>query len=105
MKHYEFVWKRSTVYDETEILNELPRTLRSEVALHVHDPVIQSVRFLRELDTCEVRGRVLKVWEHGLFTSASSNLISGMQRSSFAYWDGPLTPRPGAAQISPITGN
>jgi len=53
-RHYEYVWKRTTIYDEAEILAELPSTLRSQVALYVNRDIICSVSFLNQMGSCEV---------------------------------------------------
>eukprot|EP00638_Chattonella_subsalsa_P017852 CAMPEP_0117892812 /NCGR_PEP_ID=MMETSP0950-20121206/24911_1 /TAXON_ID=44440 /ORGANISM="Chattonella subsalsa, Strain CCMP2191" /LENGTH=931 /DNA_ID=CAMNT_0005752867 /DNA_START=1 /DNA_END=2795 /DNA_ORIENTATION=+ len=34
--HYEYSWKQTQVYDEEQILSELPPTIRTEVALCIH---------------------------------------------------------------------
>jgi len=48
-RHYEYSWKRTQVYNEEEILQELPSTVRTEVALHIHRETIMKVPFLKEL--------------------------------------------------------
>ena len=47
--HYEFTWKRTTVWDEHEILAELPDGLRASVALFLNGEIISKVPFLRDL--------------------------------------------------------
>ena len=47
--HYEYVWKRKTVYDEREILRALPTSLRTRVALYLNQDLIRNVAFLRDL--------------------------------------------------------
>lgn len=47
--HYEYTWKRKTVYDEREILQALPTSLRTRVALFLNQDLIRSVAFLRDL--------------------------------------------------------
>eukprot|EP00638_Chattonella_subsalsa_P012254 CAMPEP_0117795248 /NCGR_PEP_ID=MMETSP0948-20121206/11185_1 /TAXON_ID=44440 /ORGANISM="Chattonella subsalsa, Strain CCMP2191" /LENGTH=746 /DNA_ID=CAMNT_0005626147 /DNA_START=15 /DNA_END=2255 /DNA_ORIENTATION=- len=48
-RHYEYSWKRTQVYNEEEILSELPTTVRTEVALYIHQQTIMKVPFLRDL--------------------------------------------------------
>jgi len=48
-RHYEYSWKRSQVYNEEEILSELPQTVRTECALFIHRDTISKVPFLSEL--------------------------------------------------------
>jgi hypothetical protein len=47
--HYEYIWKRKTVYDEREILQQLPTFLRTRVALYLNQDLIRNVAFLRDL--------------------------------------------------------
>ena len=47
--HFEYTWKRKTVYDEREILYALPTSLRTRVALFLNQDLIRSVAFLRDL--------------------------------------------------------
>jgi hypothetical protein len=47
--HYEFAWKRQTVYDERDILQQLPTFLRTKVALYLNADLIKAVPFLRDL--------------------------------------------------------
>ena len=47
--HFEYTWKRKTVYDEKEILYALPTSLRTRVALFLNQDLIRSVAFLRDL--------------------------------------------------------
>lgn len=47
--HYDYCWRRKTVYDEKGILLELPTSLRSEVSLFLNRDLIVSVPFLRDL--------------------------------------------------------
>jgi len=47
--HYEYTWKRKTVYDEREILQQLPTHLRTRVALYLNQDLIRNVAFLRDL--------------------------------------------------------
>lgn len=47
--HYEYTWKRKTVYDEKEILQNLPTHLRTRVALYLNQDLIRNVAFLRDL--------------------------------------------------------
>jgi len=39
--HFEYSWKRATVFNENEILQELPTSLRTEVALFINSEIIQ----------------------------------------------------------------
>lgn len=48
-RHYEYSWKRSQVYKETEILSELPQAVRTECALYIHRDIILSVPFISNL--------------------------------------------------------
>ncbi len=48
-RHYEFQWKRTCVYDESALLQSLPPQLRADVALHIHEDVIDSVPFLSSM--------------------------------------------------------
>lgn len=48
-RHYEYAWKRSQVYKEKEILEELPKALKTECALYIHRDIIEKVPFLQEL--------------------------------------------------------
>jgi CRP-like cAMP-binding protein len=46
---YRFAWKRQTVYDERDILQQLPTFLRTKVALYLNADLIKAVPFLRDL--------------------------------------------------------
>ena len=48
--HFSYLWQRTSVWDEDEILLELPSFLRTEVTLHNNRAIIQSVAFLDNLD-------------------------------------------------------
>eukprot|EP00638_Chattonella_subsalsa_P018691 CAMPEP_0117868362 /NCGR_PEP_ID=MMETSP0950-20121206/8602_1 /TAXON_ID=44440 /ORGANISM="Chattonella subsalsa, Strain CCMP2191" /LENGTH=493 /DNA_ID=CAMNT_0005720249 /DNA_START=567 /DNA_END=2044 /DNA_ORIENTATION=- len=48
-RHYEYSWKRTQVYNEQQILSELPQTVRTECALYIHRDTISKVPFLSEL--------------------------------------------------------
>lgn len=48
--HYEYCWRRTTIYDERGILEELPPFLRTEVALFLHKDVLVGVPFFRDLE-------------------------------------------------------
>ena len=48
-RHYEFQWKRTCVYDESALLQTLPPQLRADVALYVHEDIIESVPFLANM--------------------------------------------------------
>jgi len=50
-QHYEISWKQTQVYDEEQILSELPPTIRTDAALFIHRDTIERVRFLKELGT------------------------------------------------------
>uniref|UniRef100_A0A7S3UWV7 Cyclic nucleotide-binding domain-containing protein n=1 Tax=Heterosigma akashiwo TaxID=2829 RepID=A0A7S3UWV7_HETAK len=60
-RHYEYSWKRSQVYNEEEILLELPTALRTEVALYIHKDTIIKVPFLKELGDDVIPMLVLKL--------------------------------------------
>jgi len=60
-RHYEFSWKRSQVYNEEEIISELPATVQMEVALYIHRETIMKVPFLRELGDDVIPMLVLKL--------------------------------------------
>jgi CRP-like cAMP-binding protein len=47
--HYNFAWKRLTVYDEQQILEELPLNLRTQIALHLNESLIQTVPLLADM--------------------------------------------------------
>mmetsp|Transcript_18219 Transcript_18219/g.23567 ORF Transcript_18219/g.23567 Transcript_18219/m.23567 type:complete len:1047 (-) Transcript_18219:239-3379(-) len=48
--HYEYSWKQTQVYDEEQILSELPPTIRTEVALCIHKETINQVSFLQDME-------------------------------------------------------
>eukprot|EP00638_Chattonella_subsalsa_P017858 CAMPEP_0117892766 /NCGR_PEP_ID=MMETSP0950-20121206/24879_1 /TAXON_ID=44440 /ORGANISM="Chattonella subsalsa, Strain CCMP2191" /LENGTH=934 /DNA_ID=CAMNT_0005752803 /DNA_START=122 /DNA_END=2927 /DNA_ORIENTATION=- len=60
-RHYEYSWKRTQVYNEEEILLELPTTVRTEVALYIHRETIMKVPFLKELGEDVIPMLVLKL--------------------------------------------
>jgi hypothetical protein len=47
--HFRYAWKRSTVYDERVIMDELPTYLKTELALHLNQDLIQAVPFLKDM--------------------------------------------------------
>lgn len=47
--HYNFAWKRSTVFDQDTILSELPQCLRADLSLFLHEDIIKQVSFLAAL--------------------------------------------------------
>jgi hypothetical protein len=53
--HYEYAWKRQTVYDEREILTQLPSFLRTKVALRLNKDLIQNVPFFKDLGNVLLR--------------------------------------------------
>ncbi len=51
--HYEYQWKRTTIYDEEEILNSLPPFLRMDVACSMNLDLVKNVPVLAALgDDC-----------------------------------------------------
>jgi len=48
-RHYEYAWRRSQVFKEGEILAELPHSVMTDCALHIHQDIIKGVPFLKEL--------------------------------------------------------
>ena len=47
--HYSHMWKRTTVWDEPQILEELPRTLRAEVLESINTARLQGITFIYDL--------------------------------------------------------
>ena len=63
--HYEYTWKRKTVYDEKEILQNLPTHLRTRVALYLNQDLIRNVAFLRDLGSdCVVGSSLVTLANH-----------------------------------------
>ena len=48
--HFSYLWQRTSVWDEEEILVELPTFLRSEVTLHNNKAIVKDIRFLSALN-------------------------------------------------------
>lgn len=48
-RHYEYVWKMRTIYDEHNILLNLPTALRCRVAISLHRDFILSIPFFQHL--------------------------------------------------------
>jgi len=49
-RFYEKSWKQTQVYNEEEILAELPKTIRTEVALHIFQRPMMDIPFFRNID-------------------------------------------------------
>jgi len=47
--HFEYTWRRSQMYDEEGILQDLPWTLRTEVLLFIHKETIDTVPLLQSM--------------------------------------------------------
>jgi hypothetical protein len=47
--HYTYAWKRTTVYDERDILQQLPSFLRTKVALQLNADLVRSMPFFKEI--------------------------------------------------------
>lgn len=47
--HYEYAWKKKTIYDERDILTQLPTFLRTRVSLYLHQHLIKQIPFLRDI--------------------------------------------------------
>jgi len=48
-RHYEYAWRRSQVFEEDVILAELPHSVMTDCALHIHREIIDKVPFLNQL--------------------------------------------------------
>jgi len=48
-QHYEYTWKKRTIYDENSILSMLPTSLRIRAALYLYQDLIRSVTFFHDL--------------------------------------------------------
>ena len=48
-RHFEHMWKHSTVYDEPSILQQLPPQLRAQVALQVNKILVERVPFFQNM--------------------------------------------------------
>ena len=51
LSYYEFLWSENKALNEDEIFNDLPVSLRTEVALHLNSEVLESVPFFQGADT------------------------------------------------------
>ena len=49
--HFSYLWQRNSVWDQEEIMAELPTFLRNEVALHNNAAIIRGVPAFKDLDT------------------------------------------------------
>ena len=47
-RHYTYMWKNSSVFDEQKILEELPTNIRSRVVMALNRPVLDKIRFLSD---------------------------------------------------------
>jgi len=50
VNYYDYLWSRQGALNEEEVLNELPPSLRQEVAIHINRVHIDAVPFLRNCD-------------------------------------------------------
>ena len=49
LSHFEYQWSQMQFFNESHILKQLPPFLRTDVVFHLHNDVINSVPFLRQL--------------------------------------------------------
>jgi len=61
LRHYNYAWRRSKVFQEEEILFELPQVLRTECCLFVHRKLIKNVPLLSALGDDVVPSLVTKL--------------------------------------------
>jgi CRP-like cAMP-binding protein len=49
LRYYEYVWSRFSGVNESEILEELPKSLRTEIVNHIMRPMVTKIPFFRNL--------------------------------------------------------
>ena len=80
--HFSYTWQRSSIWDEREILLELPSFLRSDVVLFNNSSVIEEVTLLADLPQ-NIIARLCLLFEPSQVSPSSKIIIEGEMGNDF----------------------